>query len=380
MSLSTLAARIQYLGGSQLDRIKTQKLRSLRMALRNDYNSYVIDTPLRGAWHCLMNTDHLEPDYDKKRLSVELDSGLEAGDVFTRLIDDTRWMVMLPVLTETAYLRSQAIRCRYTVDIDGREWWVYFRGGIESRLKWVSNRTSNFIDSPNTTGRIFVKNTPETVAFFKRFKKVRIDGHNWQVQVTDPISSPGILEVEVLEYFDDKYEDMPEIKPEPHSTDPIRGPKVVRRGTLVGYAILESKYDAKYEWKVSGNKRVSIKRVVSDGRICEVDVPDGTVGSFVVSFGPFSRTVTVDWESDVIGGPTRVYPYSTNIYVLRVKGATDVTFKTDDQKVAVVSKMKDDSCVVDVRTGRTGSFNLTCSYKLDGVSKTVMILITVASM
>ena len=33
---------MQYLGGSQLDRIKTQKLRSLRMALKNNYNSYVI--------------------------------------------------------------------------------------------------------------------------------------------------------------------------------------------------------------------------------------------------------------------------------------------------------------------------------------------------
>ena len=61
----------------------------------------------------------LKPDYDKKYLSVEFDSGLEAGDVFEVLDDGTHWMVYLPKLTETAYLRSEIIRCRYTLEIDG---------------------------------------------------------------------------------------------------------------------------------------------------------------------------------------------------------------------------------------------------------------------
>lgn len=39
MSLKTLAARLQYDGGDALGRINMQKLRSLKAALKNDYNS-----------------------------------------------------------------------------------------------------------------------------------------------------------------------------------------------------------------------------------------------------------------------------------------------------------------------------------------------------
>ena len=65
-----------------------------------------------------MNTNNLKPDYDKKSLSVEFAAGLEAGDVFEILDDGTHWMVYLPILTETAYLRSEIIRCRYTLEVE----------------------------------------------------------------------------------------------------------------------------------------------------------------------------------------------------------------------------------------------------------------------
>ena len=70
----------------------------------------------------MINLNNLKPDYDKKYLSVEFDAGLEAGDVFECLDDGTHWMVYLPILTETAYLRSEIIRCRYTMTIDGEEY------------------------------------------------------------------------------------------------------------------------------------------------------------------------------------------------------------------------------------------------------------------
>lgn len=130
MSLKTLSARLQYDGGNALGRINKQKLRSLQAALKNDYQSRLIKTPLHAAWPCLINhsTSGLKSDYDKKVLSVEYESELQPGDVFECLDDGTHWMVYLPVLTETAYLRSEIIRCRYTMTIDGEEYWIYFQG------------------------------------------------------------------------------------------------------------------------------------------------------------------------------------------------------------------------------------------------------------
>lgn len=118
MSIKTLAARLEHQGGDHLGRINQQKLRSLQAALKNDYNSRLIKTPLHAAWPALINTNNLKPDYDKKILSVEYAAELEAGDVFEVLDDHTHWMVYLPILTETAYLRSEIIRCRYTLAID----------------------------------------------------------------------------------------------------------------------------------------------------------------------------------------------------------------------------------------------------------------------
>ena len=89
MSINTLAARIQYLGGDQNNRIKTQKLRSLQWALKNDYHTRKIKTPYHAVWPALINEDNLKPDYDRKIVSIEYDAGLEPGDVFECLDDNT---------------------------------------------------------------------------------------------------------------------------------------------------------------------------------------------------------------------------------------------------------------------------------------------------
>lgn len=86
--------------------------------MKNDYHTRMIKTPLHGAWPALINEDNLKSDYDKKIVSVEYAAGLEPGDVFQCLDDGTHWMVYLPYITETAYLRSEIIRCRYTLTID----------------------------------------------------------------------------------------------------------------------------------------------------------------------------------------------------------------------------------------------------------------------
>jgi hypothetical protein len=47
--MKTLAARLQYNGGDRLGRINKQKLNSFRAALKDDYQSRMIKTPLHAA-------------------------------------------------------------------------------------------------------------------------------------------------------------------------------------------------------------------------------------------------------------------------------------------------------------------------------------------
>lgn len=176
MSLTTLSARLQYNGGDTLGRINKQKLCSLQAALKNDYQSRLISIPGGKSWRCLINHSNLKSDYDKKIVSVEFESGLQPGDTFTCLDDNTVWMIYLPYITETAYLRSEIVRCRYELEVNGIQYPVYFQGPTETDLRWYIKNSINF-NELNLSGTIYIKNDDNTKNYFKRFTHIKIDGH-----------------------------------------------------------------------------------------------------------------------------------------------------------------------------------------------------------
>lgn len=352
MSYKTLAARLEYQGGSALGRINQQKLNSLRAALKNDYNSRLIKTPLCDAWPALINLNNLKPDYDKKILSVEYDAGLEAGDVFEILDDCTHWMVYLPILTETAYLRSEIIRCRYTITIDDTEYWIYFQGPTETDIRWFQKRGIN-INELNLSGTIFIKLNKQTRDFFERFTHIKVDGHIWEVQVTDSISVPGILEIEVQEYYDNPIAELPEIKKADDIESVIVGETTVPQDSTIGYYIPKTYLQSSYSWSVSGNPRVEIVEIMNNGNMCKVRVHDGAIGSYIVSYGEYSLEVNIDWQRNYIIGPEKVAPYG--IYTYEADGIFSV-----DSNLVRINSQDGTKCELEVLTGRKGKFTLTC--------------------
>ena len=371
MSIKTLAARMEYLGGNQIGRINQQKLRSLRWALKNSYNSRMIKTPLHAAWPCLINTNNLKADYDKEYISVEFDSGLEAGDTFECLDDGTHWMVYLPVITETAYLQSEIIRCRYTLEVNEKEYWIYFQGPTETDLRWFQKNQIN-VNELNLSGTIYIKNDENTKNYFKRFTRVKLDGHEWEVQVTDSITVPGIIELEVQEYYDNKIEELPKIRQ--HSEieiDPkptIIGETLVKPNTIVGYMIDAEYYSPDNEWSVTDNPRVRIESIKDNGRICEVRIYAGTVKPFTLQYGDQLLKVNVDWEKPIIQGPQVVYPYDTHTYWLKnKKGEFSI-----NSNLAKIIEFNEDSCKVEIITGKKGKFVLDCLLE-DGTTTSLEI-------
>ncbi len=359
MSMKTLAARIQFQGGSQLNRINVQKLRSLRAALKNDYNSRMIKTHRHEAWPALINANNLKPDYDKKIISVEYDAKLEPGDVFEILDDHTYWMIYLPILTETAYLHSEIIRCRYTLAIGDEEYRIYFQGPTETDLRWFIKRGIN-VNELNLSGTIFIKNTPVTREFFERFTHIKVDGHIWEVQVTDSISVPGILELEVQEYYDNPIAELPEIVRESDDMDVIVGETLVKQDTIIGYYIPAAYVKPSLQWEVIGNPRVKITEVMSEGNICKVRIYDGAIGTYTVKYGDYSLEVSIDWQREYIKGPDEVFPY--DFYIYKAKG----TFSLDTDLAKIVSQ-DGTQCEIEIISSRKGSFTLYCTTEDDEV-------------
>ena len=360
MSIKTLAARVQYAGGDQIGRMNKQKLRSLQWALKNDYNTRMIKTPNKAAVPCLINTGNLKSDYDKKYISVEFSSGLEAGDTFEILDDGTHWMIYLPILTETAYLRSEIIRCRYQLEIDGDLYWIYFQGPTETDLRWFLKNQIN-INELNLSGTIYIKNDEKTKHFFKRFTHIKIDGHVWEVQVTDPITVPGILELEVQEYYDNSIAELPEIKEVSgeYPLNTIKGADVVKQDTIVGYSIDPLCYNKDISWKIENNPRVKLQETLENGRICKVKVYPGAVKTFDICYGEQKRTITIDWAKPIIQGPQEVYPYETHTYWIKGENVK-ATFSIDSD-LAEIIETGNNYCKVEIVSGKKGEFVLYCT-------------------
>ena len=337
-----------------------QKLKSLQWALKNDYNTRMIKTPNKAAVPCLINTGNLKSDYDKKYISVEFSSGLEAGDTFEILDDGTHWMIYLPILTETAYLRSEIIRCRYQLEIDGSLYWIYFQGPTETDLRWFLKNQIN-INELNLSGTIYIKNDEKTKHFFKRFTHIKIDGHIWEVQVTDPITVPGILELEVQEYYDNSIAELPEIKEASgeYPLNTIKGADVVKQDTIVGYSIDPLCYNKDISWKVENNPRVKLQETIENGRICKVKIYPGAVKTFDICYGEQKRTITIDWAKPIIQGPQEVYPYETHTYWIKGENVK-ATFSIDSD-LAEIIETGNDYCKVEIVSGKKGEFVLYCT-------------------
>lgn len=362
MSIKTLAARTQYLGGNQLDRINKQKLRSFQAALKNDYQTRYIKTNNHVVWPCLINKNSLKSDYDKEYISVEYAAGLEAGDTFECLDDGSYWMVYLPIITETAYLRSEIIRCRYTLDVDGEKYWVYFQGPTETDLRWFIKNQIN-VNELNLSGTIYIKNDEKTKQFFKRFTHLKLDGHVWEVQVTDAISVPGILELEIQEYYDNSIAELPEIKLDQETPlNVIKGQTVVKQDSIIGYMIDNAAYDPNIEWEVRDNPRVKIEEILDNGRICKVKIFAGAVKTFRIYYGEQFLEVTIDWQKPIIQGPQEVYPYDTHTYFIKKLPEGEKTeFSIDNNNAQIINTEKD-SCQVEVISSKKGKFTIFAKY------------------
>ena len=362
MSIKTLAARTQYLGGNQLDCINKQKLRSFQAALKNNYQTRYIKTNSHAAWPCLINKNSLKSDYDKEYISVEYAAGLEAGDTFECLDDGSHWMIYLPIITETAYLRSEIIRCRYTLNVDGEKYWVYFQGPTETDLRWFIKNQIN-VNELNLSGTIYIKNDEKTKKFFKRFTHLKLDGHVWEVQVTDAISVPGILELEIQEYYDNSIAELPEIKLDQETPlNVIKGQTVVKQDSIIGYMIDNAAYDPNIEWEVRDNPRVKIEEILDNGRICKVKIFAGAVKTFRIYYGEQFLEVTIDWQKPIIQGPREVYPYDTHTYFIKkLPEGEKVEFSIDNNNAQIINTEKD-SCQVEIISSKKGKFTLFAKY------------------
>lgn len=259
-------------------------------------------------------------------------------------------------LVEIAYLKSEIIRCRYQLDVDGELYWIYFQGPTETALRWNFKRGLNWNDL-NFSGTIYIKKTEQTKDFFNRFTKLKIDGHTWQVKVRDTLTVPGIIELEVQEYFDSVTEGVAEVVKVDSLTE-IIGKYEVDNNSSAGYQIDANMINDTDTWSISGNDNVIIKELQLNGQICVVDILPAASGTFTIHYGDFELEVAINEVTTdaTIIGPVEVYPYE--IYSYRAADDNGTYSISDICKARIISQ-KDGVCQLEIISGKKGDFVLT---------------------
>ena len=227
-----LHKRLNHNGGEyQQDRMILDKLRSLKASIGRSYQTATIflqnnqtDNAFVRGFKCLINPDKLKNDYDQKFLSIpyrdiqinkprvgtttqgQVDVGIKCGDVFYWKETDSYWIVYLQFKEELAYFRADIRMCEKEVEINGHTYHVYFKGPDETTIQWNQKDNIEWNDL-NYSAEIYITQNEETLEYFHRFAKVKIDGKKWEVVAQNSASGEGIIKVALMETFSNELED-----------------------------------------------------------------------------------------------------------------------------------------------------------------------------
>ena len=268
MSFENLEKRIRYFGGkNQQTRMNNDKLRTLKRALLYSYQAATAVLKDGKEFRCLINPDKNKPDYDNKILSIpykdiclnlpmggkasegEIKTNIKTGDVFTWKQNQSKWLVFLQYLEETAYFRSEIRRCDTEIDLNGHKYWIYTRGPVETEIEWNKLKRTEW-NSLNYSMIFYITSDEITQDYFNRFTKIKVpepDGkeETWEVAGINKFYGDGIIKVYVKEQFNNPIQDAArkekeesqELIPIDENSIYIKGPKEVLQYSNVEYTI-----------------------------------------------------------------------------------------------------------------------------------------------
>ncbi len=223
--LSNLNKRLQYRGGNTESRLEKDKLTSLMRALHNSYQSETAILEDSREFKCLINPDKLHTDYDNKIISIPFEDkclnsvtsdkeliGLKSGDTFTWKETNTHWLVYLRYLEESAYFRAEIRKCEQQIEINGKSYWIYIRGPVETSVQWKEKAGLTW-NKMNYSLVMFITRDENTSDFFHRFTKIKLtepgsgEKRTWEVVNQNQYYGDGIIQVFLDEAHENSIED-----------------------------------------------------------------------------------------------------------------------------------------------------------------------------
>lgn len=297
--------RLNYNGGSkQQDRMVEDKLRTLKKAMLYSYQGATAILADGREFRCLINPDKLKNDYDDKIISIPFKdvclnapragrtsegiqpTNIKCGDVFEWKETGTYWIVYLQRLEELAYFRAEIRHCRYEIEINDKPRKVYVRGPVETDIIWNQKKGVVWNDLNYSLVMMLTKDE-ESEAFFHRFKKIKFQDNTWEVQAIDDISTEGIIEVYLKEYYNNPIEEAAEAEKKeeiPEVVEPeVGSPQIIGENQVYPFDVktYEIKNCNDGQWLIDDNK---IRIVSQNSSSITIEIQRMRSGKFNLSY------------------------------------------------------------------------------------------------
>ena len=308
-----MKARVNIRGEqAQQNRMIKDKKRSLDYGIKYSYQAAKvqdIDALIEQA--ALINPDKNKQDYDDKIISIDFNSNFTTGTVFEWLNTNTKWLIYLQDLTELAYFRGNIRKCNYSiswVDQNGQQQNTFaaIRGPVETKINSKIHSHYTY-DVPNYSLHILMPKNEQTITYFKRYIRFYLSGLEdyeektcWQVETTDSISTPGILEITATEYYqnditDNIEEGLANVYPlqekiaEEQKENLIQGPVFIKPKYKYSYEYIGEELN---EWNY--DTTLPIKIISKENKKIVLQWTAIYSGQFDLSFGNTVKTIIVE--------------------------------------------------------------------------------------
>lgn len=195
-----------YGGSSSIDKLDYRNKQLFNRALQESFNAEEVVLN-NEDWRALILEDKLTLELDQKWIGMPLESNLKPGDVIHVKRNDVRWIMVQTDLSERSFCRCVGKRCVTEItwrdeDDNVHSNWAALRGPTETSIKTEARKHILF-DQGNEKVALWLPDTQETKSL-RRYKHIMVKGETWEIASVDYLTTPGILELNLVEAQDNR--------------------------------------------------------------------------------------------------------------------------------------------------------------------------------
>lgn len=198
--------QVAYGGSNAIDKLDYRNKQLFNRALQESFNAEEVVLNDKD-WRALILEDKLTLELDQKWIGMPLESNLKPGDVIHVKRNDIHWIMVQTDLSERSFCRCVGKRCVTEItwrdeDDNVHSSWAALRGPTETSIKTEARKHILF-DQGNEKVALWLPDTQETKSL-RRYKHIMVKGETWEIASVDYLTTPGILELNLVEAQDNR--------------------------------------------------------------------------------------------------------------------------------------------------------------------------------